>query len=167
MRQLGQSRVVERGDDQQNAIGAEQARFVHLPGVDQEILAQHRQAAGRTRFLQIRVATLEKIHIGEHRQASGAAGLVTAGNLAGAKIRANHALARAGFLDFGDNGRSAAGDARAQGRSETARRRRLAATRLQLTQGQRRRALAQFFGLARENGLQNIAHAVRSPRGPE
>ena len=43
---VGELGVVERGHDQQHAVSAEQARLVHLPGIDQEVLAQRRQRAG-------------------------------------------------------------------------------------------------------------------------
>ena len=39
----GEARVVERGDDQQNAIGTEGPRLDDLVFVKHEILAQHRQ----------------------------------------------------------------------------------------------------------------------------
>ena len=36
--------VLERRDDDQDRVGAERARFGHLPGIDHEILAQARAA---------------------------------------------------------------------------------------------------------------------------
>ena len=46
-------RVVERGDDQQDRVGADRARFGDLPRIDHEILAQDRQAHGGARGDQI------------------------------------------------------------------------------------------------------------------
>ena len=39
--ELGGERVVQRGQDQQHAIGAHRPAFQHLPRVEHEILAQH------------------------------------------------------------------------------------------------------------------------------
>ncbi len=36
--------VVQRGDDDEDCVGAQRARLRHLPGIDHEILAQRRQA---------------------------------------------------------------------------------------------------------------------------
>ena len=40
--QAGQGRLVERGDDEQDEVGAVGSRLEHLVGVDDEVLAQHR-----------------------------------------------------------------------------------------------------------------------------
>ncbi len=40
---LGHVRVVERGDDDQDGVGADRAGFGDLPRIDHEVLAQHRQ----------------------------------------------------------------------------------------------------------------------------
>ena len=45
--------VVERGDDQQDRVGAGHRRLVDLVGVDDEVLAQDRQRAGRARLAQV------------------------------------------------------------------------------------------------------------------
>ena len=51
--ELGHLRVVQAGGDQQDAVGAHRARLEHLVGVDDEVLAQHRQRARRARLSQI------------------------------------------------------------------------------------------------------------------
>ena len=51
--QRGQVVVVERGDDEQDRVGAGHRRLVHLVGVDDEVLAQDRQRAGRARLAQV------------------------------------------------------------------------------------------------------------------
>ena len=51
--ELRHLRVVQAGGDQQDAVGAHRARLVDLVGVDHEVLAQHRQVAGRARLLQV------------------------------------------------------------------------------------------------------------------
>ena len=45
--ELGRAGIVDRGHDDEDAIGAVGARFRHLIGVVHEILAQHRQRARR------------------------------------------------------------------------------------------------------------------------
>ncbi len=64
--QIVQLGVVERGDDKQNRVGADGARFGDLPAVDDEVLADHRQVAGGTRGLQVGVGTLKVIDVGQH-----------------------------------------------------------------------------------------------------
>ena len=40
--QLAERRIAQDGDDQQKRIGVGSARLPHLPGIDDEIFAQHR-----------------------------------------------------------------------------------------------------------------------------
>ncbi len=47
--QLARLGVGQRGHDQQDAVGAHRAAFVDLPGIEDEVLAQHRQIDGRAR----------------------------------------------------------------------------------------------------------------------
>ena len=63
---------LERRDDQQDAVGAQGPRLVHLIGVDHEVLAQHRQRTGRARRLQVGIGALKEVRVGEHRQAGRA-----------------------------------------------------------------------------------------------
>ena len=69
---------VERGDDQQDRVGAGRDRLVHLVGVDDEVLAQERQADGGARRAQIVERAAEAALLGQHRQRRGAAALVGA-----------------------------------------------------------------------------------------
>ena len=71
--------VAQYCHDQENAVGTERPRLRHLVGVEGEVLAQHRQGNGRARRAQVAVPALEIGLVGEHRQASGAALLVGAG----------------------------------------------------------------------------------------
>ena len=47
--EVGELGVVERGGDQQHAIGAHEAGVAHVAGVDGEVLAQHRPSTGGAR----------------------------------------------------------------------------------------------------------------------
>ena len=67
------------------------AAFDHLVGVDDEILAQHRQAGGGARRDQILVAALEIGRVGQHREAGRAARLIGAGEGGGIEIGADQA----------------------------------------------------------------------------
>ena len=67
---------VERGDDQQHRVGAGRRRLVHLVGVDDEVLAQDRQRAGRARLAQVVERAAEVRALGEDRQRRRAAALV-------------------------------------------------------------------------------------------
>ena len=76
--QVGEVVVVERGDDQQDRVGAGRRRLVELVGVDDEVLAQDRQVGGRARRLQVLERAAEVRLLGEDRDRRGAAALVGA-----------------------------------------------------------------------------------------
>ena len=105
--QLQHARGLERGDDQQDAIRARGARLVHLVRVDREVLAQHRQPAGGARLFHVLERALEKLLVGQHRQAGRAVALVARGDRGRIECLAQHAPARARFLDLGDDRRLA------------------------------------------------------------
>ena len=63
---LGGAGVVDRGHDDQDAIGAVGARFRHLVGVVHEILAQGRQRRCRARLAQVLEAALKRGRVGQH-----------------------------------------------------------------------------------------------------
>ena len=121
----------ERGDDQQDRVGAHRPRFEDLIGVDHEVLAQHRQATGRAGGLEKLRCALEVLAVGEHRQAGGTAGLVGSGDLGGTKILADHTLRGAGLLDLGNDRGVAGSDPAAQAAGEIAGRRGIARLRTQ------------------------------------
>ena len=107
-------RVVDRGHDDQDAVGALGARLRHLIGVEHEILAQHRQRGRRARRRhEIRLA-LERRRVGEHRQAGRAAGLIGARQRRRIEIGADQALGGARLLDLGDQRVVAGSRARAR-----------------------------------------------------
>ena len=131
---------------------------MHLVGVDGEVLAQHRQGAGGAGLLQVGVAALEEIHVGEHRQARRAAELVAHRDLIGPEVRADHPARGTGLLHLGDHRRVTLGDGRLQRVGEAAHRAGIARARGHLGQRQLRAACGDFFGLAGQDGLQDVAH---------
>ncbi len=60
--------VVERGDDQQDRVGARDRGLDDLVGVDDEVLAQDRQRAGRARLVQVVERAAEVALLGQDRQ---------------------------------------------------------------------------------------------------
>ena len=120
--EVGELRIVQRRDDQQDGIGAHRARFRDLVIVDDEILAQRGKTAGATRRGQVFGRTLEILAVGQHGQARGAATVVAFGDADGIEFGPQHAAARARLLDLGDHRRAPAGDFRAQRSLEVARR---------------------------------------------
>ncbi len=95
--------ILQGGDNQQDGVRADDTRLDHLIGIHGEILAQHRQRAGGARLLEMLVGALEKIHVGQHRQAGGAVAFITPGDVGRPEIRAQQALAGARLLDLGDD----------------------------------------------------------------
>ena len=96
------ARVVERGHDDQDAVGAMGAGFDHLIGVEHEILAQHRQVGRRARRDHEIEMALERRRVGQHRQARRAAGLIGLGQRRRIEIGADQPLGRRGLLHLGD-----------------------------------------------------------------
>ena len=114
------------GGDQQDRVGAHRARLEHLPGVDDEVLAQHRQRRTPRAPPRDTRRALEELRVGQHAQRRRAVPLVARGDLGRQEIRAQHALARARLLDLGDHRGAAGGDlARAARRRSRARAARL------------------------------------------
>ena len=73
---VGEVVGVERGDDQQDRVGAGRRRLVELVGVDDEVLAQDRQARSPRAPRAGRRASRRSGGLGEDRQRRGAAALV-------------------------------------------------------------------------------------------
>src|SRR3569832_62534 len=122
LRELVHARVVERRDDEQDAVRADCARLVHLIGIDNEILAQRRQLAGGARLLQIALATLKEIGVGEHGETRRAVSRVTRRDRGGIERFAQHTQARRNQQEHGDHGSLALGYLRPQRVREVARR---------------------------------------------
>ena len=94
--------VFQRGDDDQDCISPDRARLGDLPGIDHEILAQHRQCAGGAGGDQKVLVALKVGSIGQDREAGGSASRIGAGMVSGVKILADESLGRRCFLDFCD-----------------------------------------------------------------
>src|SRR5438105_7160913 len=101
--ECGQSRVLERGNDQENAIRTERSRLQHLVLVDHKILAQSRQAASLASCDQMLRTSLEINAIDQYRKTRRASGFVTPGDGGGVANRPQHGLARARLPDVRDD----------------------------------------------------------------
>src|SRR5208337_2960835 len=88
--------IADAGQDDQDAIGAGGARLIDLIGVEQEVLAQQRQAGASMGGGEIVEMALERGAVGQNRQAGGAAGLIGAGENWGIEFGADQSLGRAG-----------------------------------------------------------------------
>jgi hypothetical protein len=98
------------GGDQQDGVGAHRARFEDLVGIDQEVLAQHRQVQAARAACRYSGAPWKNCRsVSTDRQAAPCA-LVVCGDLGRAEVGADHALGRAGLLDLGDHRGLAGGD---------------------------------------------------------
>ena len=97
------SEALERGDDQQHRIRAGGSRLIQLVGVDDEVLAQHRQLARRARGVQILERAFEVGPLGQHRQRIRAAALVRASDLREVGVLAQLARRGRASLELGDH----------------------------------------------------------------
>src|SRR6202030_3536631 len=120
--QLGRASIVDRGHDDQDAIGAVSARFGDLIGVVHEILAQHRQRYGGACCAQVIEMALKRRRIGQDRKAGGAAGFISFGQRRRIEIVAVETLRRGRLLDLGDQRIVAGLEAAFDGAQKTARR---------------------------------------------
>ena len=94
--------VVERGHDDQDAVRAMGAGFHHLIGVEQKILAQHRQVGRRARRDHEVEMALERGRVGQDRQAGRAAGLIGLGKRRRIEIGADQSLRGRGLFHLRD-----------------------------------------------------------------
>ena len=106
--------VVERSDDEQDAIRAERARLGDLVLVDDEILAQHGQGACLTRCREMLGCALEIVSVGQHGEARRPARFVATRDSCRIEDRPEHATARARLLDLRNDARRAGFDPVAQ-----------------------------------------------------
>ena len=83
--QVAQLALVERGDDEQHAVGAHQPGVADVEGGDGEVLAQHGQLRAGARRREVGRRPAEELPVGEHREGGRAAVLVGAGQLSGSR----------------------------------------------------------------------------------
>jgi hypothetical protein len=76
--QLRGEGVVDHGEDDQDAVGAQRPALGHLPGIDEEVLAQAGQGDGVAGGGEEGGIALEAGAVGQDRQAACAAALVVA-----------------------------------------------------------------------------------------
>ena len=94
--------ILENCHDQQNAVGARQARLGDLDLIQHKIFADNRFGGGFARRAQVVQTALEKIGFGQNRQAIGARALVDLGLARGIEIGRDQTFGGRGFLDLGD-----------------------------------------------------------------
>ena len=160
--QLGHLHVIQRRDDQQNAIRPQCARFNDLIRIDHEVLADHRQLARRTGLLQVSIGTLKVVNVGQNRQTRCAAQLITFGNVGRNKIFTDHALARRCLFDFGNHRRLLEFGLGQQSFGKTAYRICLSRQTFKLRQAHACAALGDFLNFTRQNFFQNGRHTHAS-----
>jgi hypothetical protein len=95
--------VVQRGDDEQDRVGAGHRRLVDLVGIDDEVLAQDRQHARSARLAQVVERAAEMALLGEDRQRRGASALVGLDDLGDRGALADLAGAGRAALVLGDD----------------------------------------------------------------
>ena len=153
--------IIDRGHDDEDAIGAGDARFGHLIGVVHEILAQHRQRAGRARRAKMIERALERRRIGQHRQTRRAAGLIGGRQRRRIEFFPDQSLRGARLFDFGDQRIIAHRAPALDRRQESARR----ARRLGFAFERRQRAPAlcrgDLFALIGGDVGENVSHRWR------
>ena len=156
--EFGGAAVVDRGQDDEDTIGAGGARFHHLIGVVHEILAQHRQRACGARLAQIVERALERGAVGQDGKTRCAAGLVGLGQGRRIEMRPDQPLRRARLLDFGDQRIVARREPALDGGGKTARR----AGGLGLVHDRRERPLpfrrGDFLALVGGDLGENVSH---------
>ena len=154
--ELVERRVPEGGDNQKDAIRAERPRLVDLVGVDDEVLAQHRQPARRPRLHQMAVGAAEERLVGEHRKRRRTSLGVVARNRLRIEVLAQHPLARRRLLQLRDDRRLAGRDARLQRRGESARRGLRPGPLAQNPQRSALRAIGNFTRLVADDAAEHV-----------
>ncbi|MNH24541.1 hypothetical protein D3C79_844810 [compost metagenome] len=155
---FGHLHVIQRRNDQQHTVSAQGPGFDDLVRIDHEVLADHRQLARGARLLQVDVAALEVVDIGQHRQAGRPALLVADGDVGRNEVFADHALAWRGFVDLGNDCRLLAPGLLDQGLGKAARSIGDCRHTLELRQADPCAALGDFLNLTGENLFQNRRH---------
>mgnify|MGYP000958541007 CR=1 FL=1 len=103
-------RRLQRGDDQEHAVGFHLARLDDLVRIDDEVLSENRKSASASRRSQVFGRALEEPTVRQNRQTCGAVLLIASSDGRGIEVRTEQSLARARLLDFGDHGRPPLGE---------------------------------------------------------
>ena len=160
---LGHQAILKAGGDQQHTVRSKSARLVDLVRIDHEVLAQHRQRAAGACLLQVIGLALEELAVGQHRQAGRADLAVALGvalrDVGRDEILADHALAGAGLLDFGDHAGLALVDLGAQRAHEVAREHAALGVAAHVGEGHALLRGGHFLDLHVADFLQDVGHA--------
>ncbi|OQC18656.1 MAG: hypothetical protein BWX70_03449 [Verrucomicrobia bacterium ADurb.Bin070] len=95
--------IVKNADDQQDGVRVQGGALVNLIGVDNEILAQHRQRRGVAGLLEVGGRAFEEGGLGQDRERGGPAVGIGAGDGGGSEIGADVAARGRGALEFRDH----------------------------------------------------------------
>src|SRR5262245_57470080 len=157
--------IVDRGHDDQNAVGAPGPRLRDLVRVVHEVFAQDGQVGRRTGGDEVVSLALERRPVGQHRQADGAATRVGACQRGRIEVRENQPFRWACFIGFGVEVVAAGGELALDGADEAARgsdRFGLGLDRREGANAFRSRDLLALVGL--DLG-ENVGHRDHSPLG--
>ena len=95
--------LIERGGDEQHAVGPHDACIAHIMGRHGEVLAQDGEPTGSPGGLQIGDRTAEELDIGEHRETGRTARLVLLGKTYRVEPDGEIALRRRASFDLGND----------------------------------------------------------------
>ena len=110
--QGGQGRIVQGRHDEQDEVGARRARLPDLVGLDDEVLAEHRDPHRGPDGGQVLQRTPEPAPLGEHGDGGRPAGLVLESQRGWILDGRERALAGARALHLGDHGQAVAAQPR-------------------------------------------------------
>ena len=156
--QTAQGVFIQRRGNQQHRVRPPGARLVNLVLVDHKIFAQHRQRHRGACSAQIVGRTLEILLVGQHRQTGRAGGFIIASMVGGAEVRPYQPFGRAGFFDFGNDGRQIGGMLGTDGGDKIARRSGIGGAGFDFVQRQRGTGGGHFLGFGGKDFLQNVGH---------
>lgn len=92
------------GDDQKDGVGSVSTGFEDLEGVDDEVFPEAGDGDGCGGVFEVCERALEEGLVGEDGEGGGSALREAAGEGGGIEVRANEALRRRGFFEFGEDG---------------------------------------------------------------
>ncbi len=108
--QFLQLNIAEHGHNQKKAVGVIGARFPHLPGIEDKILAEHGQGHAFAGIAHIFQRTVEELLFGEDGESGGARVFERLRQGGGVERIAKNAARRRSRLQFGQNVDGIAGE---------------------------------------------------------